>query len=62
MSYLTASLIVVACAGAAAVASYVVSRLVSLEARLNHYAVGSQVFLQLGVMRSEEHTSELQSP
>jgi hypothetical protein len=50
MSYLTASLFVVACAVAAAVASHIVSRLVSLEARLNHYAVGSQVFLQLGVM------------
>jgi hypothetical protein len=50
MSSLTAALIVVVCAAAAAVASYIVSRLVSLEARLNHYAVGSQVFLQLGVM------------
>jgi hypothetical protein len=50
MSYLTASLIVVIAAAAAAFASYIVSRLVSLEARRNHYAVGSQVFLQLGVM------------
>ena len=50
MSYLTASLIVVISAAAAAFASYIVSRLVSLEARRNHYAVGSQVFLQLGVM------------
>lgn len=50
MSYLTAVLIVLASAGAAAVASYIVGRVVSLEARLNHYAVGSQVFLQLGVM------------
>jgi len=50
MSYLTAALIVVIAAAAAALASYIVSRVVSLEARLNHYAVGSQVFLQLGVM------------
>jgi hypothetical protein len=50
MSYLTAALIVVVSAAAAALASYLVGRFVSLEARLNHYAVGSQVFLQLGVM------------
>ena len=50
MSYLTAALIVLICAAGAAAASYIVSRVVSLEARLNHYAVGSQVFLQLGVM------------
>jgi Protein of unknown function (DUF4239) len=50
MSYLTAAMIVLICAAGAAVASWIVSRVVSLEARLNHYAVGSQVFLQLGVM------------
>jgi hypothetical protein len=50
MSYLTAALIVVISAAAAAVASYIVSRAVSLETRLDHHAVGSQVFLQLGVM------------
>jgi hypothetical protein len=50
LSYLTAALIVVATAAVAAAASYIVSRVVSMEARLNHYAVGSQVFQQLGVV------------
>ncbi len=50
MSYLTAALIVVITAAAAAVTSYIVGRAVPLQARLNHHEVGSQVFLQLGVM------------
>jgi hypothetical protein len=50
MNYLTAALIVAVSAVAAALASYIISRGVSLEARLNHHAVGSQVFLQIGVM------------
>jgi hypothetical protein len=50
VSYLTAVLIVVISAAAAALGSYIISRRVSLEARLDHHAVGSQVFLQLGVM------------
>jgi hypothetical protein len=50
MSYLAAALVVLIAAAVAGVASYIVSRVVPLEVRLHHYAVGSQVFLQLGVM------------
>ncbi|HEY2050725.1 MAG TPA: hypothetical protein VGH03_15400 [Caulobacteraceae bacterium] len=50
MSYLAAVVIIVTCALAAAMGSFIVSRAVSLDLRRGHHAVGSQVFLQLGVM------------
>ncbi|MBV8683843.1 MAG: DUF4239 domain-containing protein [Caulobacteraceae bacterium] len=50
MSYLAAVLIIVASVVIAAMGSVIVSRGVSLERRRSQYAIGSQVFLQLGVM------------
>ena len=50
MGYLSAILIVVASVVVSALGSFIVSRAVSLERRRGQHAVGSQVFLQLGVM------------
>ncbi|HEX4742879.1 MAG TPA: hypothetical protein VH353_16245 [Caulobacteraceae bacterium] len=50
MGYPVAVLIIVLSIVIAAVGSFIVSRGVSLERRRNQYAIGSQVFLQLGVM------------
>jgi hypothetical protein len=50
MTYLVACLVVGLCAAAAALASLIVSRTVPMEMRRRHYEVGSQVFLQIGVM------------
>jgi hypothetical protein len=52
VSYLSAVLIVLLFAGAAALVSLMVNRLVTRETRSKHYEVGVQVFLQLGVMFS----------
>lgn len=50
MSYLAAVVMIVTSVAAAAMGSFIVSHGVSLERRRNQYAIGSQVFLQLGVM------------
>jgi Protein of unknown function (DUF4239) len=50
MNYPTAVLIIVSLAVAAAMGSFIVSRAISLQRRRDQHAVGSQVFLQLGVM------------
>lgn len=50
MSYLGAIVIIATSVLAAAMGSFIVSHGVSLERRRNQYAIGSQVFLQLGVM------------
>ncbi len=52
MSYLTALLIVLASTLAAAGASALVGRYVSIETRRRHHEVGNPVFLQIGVMFS----------
>ena len=52
MSYLTACLIVIAAALAAAGASWLICAGVSLETRRRHHEVGHPVFLQIGVMFS----------
>src|ERR1700761_2215036 len=50
MNYPTAIAIVLACAGLTGVLSYLVGRLVTVDARRRHHEVGSQVFQLVGVL------------
>jgi hypothetical protein len=50
MNYLESAAIVIASAGVAALASYLVAGRIKLDVRRRHHEVGSAIFLQLGVI------------